>query len=133
MYLFAPIVSSWVSAISRTHANFANVSGARRGAPRKSWKKTEVPLPIYIISAKRNPTQLPHQSCGTWEIFAAVDSAELKMLTATLVFGFGDKSSQTVSGDAGIFGISALHPFRLFDQKNGAVGRFPKKKHFEEI
>ena len=93
----ARIVSSRASAIWRGHANFANVSDARPGRSAKFLEKTEVPLPIYIISAKRIPTQLPHQSCGTLEIFAAVPSAELNMMTATLVFGFGDKSFQTVS------------------------------------
>ena len=70
---------------------------ARVGALREiPEKKTQVPLSIYIISAKRIHRELPHQSCGTLKILEAVDSAELNMLTANLLFGFGHKSFQTV-------------------------------------
>ena len=45
----ARIVSSGVSAISRGHANFANVSGARRGRSAKILKKRRKSHCLYIL------------------------------------------------------------------------------------
>ena len=79
-----PLLALFHGGLGKGAKKIANVSGVRSAAREKKI----FPLPIYNISAKRTPTQLPHQSGGTLEIFGAVPSAELIMMTAGLFFRF---------------------------------------------
>ena len=66
----ARIVSSGVSAILRTHANFANVSGARRGRSAKILQKKDVSPTAYIYYiCKADSNATPPPKLRNLEIF----------------------------------------------------------------